>query len=265
MSSGVISLRGKSAIVTGSTSGIGLGIAQALADAGAQVMLNGFGTPEQIREAQAVVGAKGGKVLYSGADMTKPDEIARMVSEAKEGFGAVDIMINNAGVQYTSPIEDFPVEKWDMLLSLLLSAAFHTARLTVGDMKKRGWGRIINVSSVHGLVASVNKAPYVSAKHGLIGLTKVIALETAGTGVTANALCPGWVLTPLVQQQIDALALRDGLTPAAATAKLLGEKQPSKTFATSEQLAALAVFLCSDAAAQMTGGALTMDGGWVAQ
>lgn len=258
-------LKGKSAIVTGSTSGIGLAIAESLAEAGANVMLNGFGTPDDIASAKAKAGAFGTQVLYSGADMTKPSEIASLVDAAKSGFGAVDIVVNNAGVQYTSPLEDFPVEKWDMLLSLLLSAAFHTTRLTVGDMKKRRFGRIINVSSVHGLVASVNKAPYVSAKHGLIGLTKVTALETAGTGVTANAVCPGWVLTPLVQQQIDALAARDGLTSEQATAKLLGEKQPSKTFATAAQLGALAVFLCSDAASQMTGAALTMDGGWTAQ
>ncbi len=258
-------LKGKSAIVTGSTSGIGLAVAEALAEAGANVMLNGFGSPDDIATAKARAGAFGTNVLYSGADMTKAAEIAGMVGEAKRGFGAVDIVVNNAGVQYTSPIEEFPTEKWDMLLSLLLSAAFHTTRLTVADMKKRRWGRIINVSSVHGLVASVNKAPYVSAKHGLIGLTKVTALETAGTGVTANAICPGWVLTPLVQQQIDALAVRDGLSAEQATAKLLGEKQPSKTFATAAQLGALAVFLCSDNAAQMTGAALTMDGGWTAQ
>jgi len=258
-------LQGKNVIVTGSTSGIGHGVALALAAQGANIMLNGFGTPEDVEKAKAEVAAKGVKVAYSAADMSKPDQIAAMVAEAEKAFGSVDVLVNNAGIQHTAPIQDFPIEKWDAILAINLSAVFHGTRAVLPGMQARGWGRIINIASVHGLVASVNKSAYVAAKHGVIGLTKVTALENAGKGITANAICPGWVLTPLVQKQIDALAANEKLTNEQAAVKLLSEKQPSKAFVTPDQLGALAVFLCSDAAAQMTGAALNMDGGWIAQ
>jgi len=260
-----MALQGKNVIVTGSTSGIGHGVALALAAQGANIMLNGFGTPEDVEKAKAEVAAKGVKVAYSAADMSKPDQIAAMVAEAEKAFGSVDVLVNNAGIQHTAPIQDFPIEKWDAILAINLSAVFHGTRAVLPGMQARGWGRIINIASVHGLVASVNKSAYVAAKHGVIGLTKVTALENAGKGITANAICPGWVLTPLVQKQIDALAANEKLTNEQAAVKLLSEKQPSKAFVTPDQLGALAVFLCSDAAAQMTGAALNMDGGWIAQ
>jgi len=260
-----MALQGKNVIVTGSTSGIGHGVALALAAQGANIMLNGFGTPEDVEKAKAEVAAKGVKVAYSAADMSKPDQIAAMVAEAQKAFGSVDVLVNNAGIQHTAPIQDFPIEKWDAILAINLSAVFHGTRAVLPGMQARGWGRIINIASVHGLVASVNKSAYVAAKHGVIGLTKVTALENAGKGITANAICPGWVLTPLVQKQIDALAANEKLTNEQAAVKLLSEKQPSKAFVTPDQLGALAVFLCSDAAAQMTGAALNMDGGWIAQ
>jgi 3-hydroxybutyrate dehydrogenase len=260
-----MSLKGKNAIVTGSTSGIGLGVAKALAGAGANVMLNGFGTPEDIEAAKEAITSLGVKVAYSGADMSKPDQIAAMVAEAEKAFGSVDVLVNNAGIQHTSPIQDFPLEKWDAIIAINLSAVFHGTRAALPGMQSRGWGRIINIASVHGLVASANKSAYVAAKHGVIGLTKVTALENAGKGITANAICPGWVLTPLVQKQIDALAAKDGLSNEQASVKLLSEKQPSKEFVTPDQLGQLAVFLCSDAATQFTGAALNMDGGWLAQ
>ena len=261
-----MSLKGKSAIVTGSTSGIGLGIAEALARAGASVMINGFGSEDEIKSAMASVTAAGApKVVYSKADMSKGDEIAAMVGEAEKALGAVDILVNNAGIQFTSPIEDFPVEKWNAIIAINLSAAFHSIKAALPGMKARKFGRIINVASAHGLVASVEKAAYVAAKHGIVGLTKVVALETAGGGITANTICPGWVLTPLVQKQIDAIAAKDGLSNEQASIKLLSSKQPSKTFATPEQLGELAVFICGDAAAQMTGTNFSMDGGWTAQ
>ena len=260
-----MALQGKNVIVTGSTSGIGHGVALALAAQGANIMLNGFGTPEDVEKAKAEVAAKGVKVAYSAADMSKPDQIAAMVAEAQKAFGSVDVLVNNAGIQHTAPIQDFPIEKWDAILAINLSAVFHGTRAVLPGMQARGWGRIINIASVHGLVASVNKSAYVAAKHGVIGLTKVTALENAGKGITANAICRGWVLTPLVQKQIDALAANEKLTNEQAAVKLLSEKQPSKAFVTPDQLGALAVFLCSDAAAQMTGAALNMDGGWIAQ
>ena len=261
-----MSLKGKSAIVTGSTSGIGLGIAEALARAGANVMINGFGSEDEINAAMSAVTAAGApKVVYSKADMSKGDEIAAMVGEAEKSFGAVDILVNNAGIQFVAPIEDFPVEKWNAIIAINLSAAFHSIKAALPGMKARKFGRIINVASAHGLVASAEKAAYVAAKHGIVGLTKVVALETAGGGITANTICPGWVLTPLVQKQIDAIAAKDGLSNEQASAKLLSAKQPSKTFATPEQLGELAVFICSDAAAQMTGTNFSMDGGWTAQ
>ena len=259
-------LQGQCAIVTGSTSGIGLGIARALGASGAHLMLNGFGDAAQIEALRAGLAREYGvKVAYSGADMSKPDQIRQMVKAAQEALGSVDILVNNAGIQHTAPIESFPPERWDAVLAINLSSVFHAVQAALPAMKRKNWGRIINIASVHGLVASVEKSAYVTAKHGVIGLTKAIALETATTGVTCNAICPGWVLTPLVQQQIDARAKRDGLTNDQAKAALLGEKQPSGEFATPEQIGAVCVFLCSDAAAQIRGAAVPVDGAWLAQ
>jgi len=258
-------LKGKTAIVTGSTSGIGLGIARALAADGAGILLNGFAAAAEIDALRKEIAKQGVKVSYSPADMSKPSEIAGMVEYAARELGGVDILVNNAGIQHTAPVEEFPVEKWDAILAINLSASFHAIRAALPQMKRRGWGRIINIASAHGLVASAHKAGYVAAKHGLLGLTKVVALETATSGVTCNAICPGWVLTPLVQKQIDDLAAQDRLTNEQARARLLGEKQPSQEFATPEQIGALAVFLCSESAAQIRGAALSIDGGWVAQ
>lgn len=259
-------LTGKSAVVTGSSSGIGFGIARRLAQAGANIMLNGFGdTPETIAKIKAEIAALGVKVEYSPADVTKPDEVDAMIKAATTAFGAADIVVNNAGIQFVSPIDEFPLEKWNAIIATNLSSAFFSSKSALPGMKARKWGRIINIASAHGLVASAGKAAYVAAKHGIVGLTKVTALETAGTGVTANAICPGWVLTPLVQKQIDAIAARDGISNQQASEKLLSEKQPSKQFATPEQIGALAAFLCSDDAAQITGASYTVDGGWTSQ
>ncbi len=259
-------LTNKSAIVTGSTSGIGLGIARALAAQGANVMLNGFGDRSAIADLAATLAAAHGvQVLYSDADMTRPDQIEAMVRQAEAAFGAVDILVNNAGIQHTARVEAFPPEKWEQIMAINLSSNFYAIRAALPGMQQRGWGRIVNIASVHGQVASSNKAAYVAAKHGVIGLTKAVALENARTGITCNAVCPGWVLTPLVQKQIDDLALREGLTPQAAQERLLGEKQPSQEFATPEQIADAVLFLCSDGARQMRGAALTIDGGWTAQ
>ena len=259
-------LSGRSAIVTGSTSGIGLGIARALAADGANVMLNGFGDRREIERLRSDLAREFGvSVATSDADMSKPDQVRAMVRQAAETFGAVDILVNNAGIQFTALVEEFPDDQWDAILAINLSACFHAIKAALPAMRQRNWGRIVNVASVHGLVASTQKAAYVAAKHGLLGLTKVVALETAMTGVTCNAICPGWVLTPLVQKQIDDLAAREGLTGAQAAARLLGEKQPSLEFATPEQIGGLAVFLCSGSAAQMRGVALPVDGGWLAQ
>ena len=259
-------LAGKVALVTGSTSGIGLGIARTLAAAGADVVLNGFGDPQLIQTLRAELGSKYGvRTSYSAADMSKPAEIAAMVEQAGRALGGVDILVNNAGIQHVAPIDDFPLDKWDAVIAINLSAAFHAIRAALPQMKARGWGRIINVASTHGLVASANKAAYVAAKHGIVGLTKVVALETATTGITCNAICPGWVLTPLVQKQIDDRAAREGLSPQAAKMKLLGEKQPSLEFARPDEIGATALFLCSPAAAQIRGIALPVDGGWTAQ
>jgi 3-hydroxybutyrate dehydrogenase len=255
-------LKGKTALVTGSTSGIGLGIAKALAAQGANVMLNGFGdaaTP------QAEVAALGVKVGYHGADMSKPAEIAAMVKACEAQFGALDILVNNAGIQHVANVEDFPAERWDAIIAINLSSAFHTMHHALPGMRARGWGRILNIASAHGLVASAGKSAYVAAKHGIVGLTKAAALETATTGITVNAICPGWVLTPLVQKQVDARAAKDGVDGEEAKRRLLGEKQPSLQFVTPEQLGGLAVFLCSPAAEQVRGVAWNMDGGWVAQ
>ena len=255
-------LKGKTALVTGSTSGIGLGIAKALAAQGANIVLNGFGDTEGPK---AEIAALGVKVAYHGADMSKASDIEAMMKFAAETFGRVDILVNNAGIQHVARIEDFPVERWDAIISINLSSAFHATRLALPAMKQANWGRIINVASVHGLVASAEKSAYVAAKHGVVGLTKVTALENATTGVTCNAICPGWVLTPLVQKQVDARAAKDGVDNDEAVRRLLGEKQPSLQFTTPEQLGELAVFLCSSAADNVRGVAWNVDGGWTAQ
>ena len=255
-------LKGKTALVTGSTSGIGLGIAKALAEQGANIMMNGFGEKDA---AMAQVKAFGVEVDYHGADMSKPAEIEAMMQATEKRFGAVDILVNNAGIQHVANIEDFPVDRWDAIIAINLSSAFHTTRMAMPGMKQRNWGRIINLASVHGLVGSAQKSAYVAAKHGIVGLTKVTALETAQTGVTCNAICPGWVLTPLVQKQVDARAEKDQVNNEEAKKRLLSEKQPSGEFVTPEQLAALAVFFCSPAATQIRGVAWNMDGGWAAQ
>ncbi|HSE76671.1 MAG TPA: 3-hydroxybutyrate dehydrogenase [Alphaproteobacteria bacterium] len=259
-------LKGKSAIVTGSTSGIGLGIARALAGQGANIMLNGFGEATAIDKLRNELASRHRvKVAYSGADMSKPSDVAGLVAEATRELGAVDILVNNAGIQHTAPIEEFPPERWDAIIAINLSSAFHAIRAALPQMRARDWGRIVNVASAHGLVASAQKAAYVAAKHGLVGLTKVVALETATTAITCNAICPGWVLTPLVQKQIDALAVNEKLSPEGAKMRLLGEKQPSQEFVTPGQIGDLAVFLCSPAAAQMRGASLVIDGGWTSQ
>ena len=255
-------LKGKTAVVTGSTSGIGLGMAQTMARQGANIVLNGFGDFEA---AKAAVAALGVKVVYHGADMSKPAEIETMMAFATEKFGGVDVLVNNAGIQHVANVEDFPPEKWDAIIAINLSSAFHTSRLAIPGMRARNWGRILNIASAHGLVASAGKSAYVAAKHGLVGLTKASALELATTGVTVNAICPGWVLTPLVQQQIDARAQKEGITVEQAKKNLLGEKQPSLQFTTPEQLGDLAVFLCSAGADNVRGVAWAVDGGWTAQ
>ena len=261
-----MTLNGKVAVVTGSTSGIGRGIASALAAEGADILLNGFGDPNEIsRLRKSLAEAHGVRVAYSGADMSKPTEVTAMIEQAVAELGALDILVNNAGIQHTAPVHEFPVERWDAVIAINLSSAFHTIRAALHQMLSRDWGRIINIASAHGLVASANKAAYVAAKHGILGLTKVVALETATTQVTCNAICPGWVLTPLVQRQIDDIATREGLDPEAARLKLLREKQPSLEFATPQQIGAVSVFLCSEAAAQIRGVGLPVDGGWTAQ
>ncbi|HJV69964.1 3-hydroxybutyrate dehydrogenase [Ideonella sp.] len=258
-------LNGKTALVTGSTSGIGLGIAQALAAQGANVMLNGFGDIEAAKAEVARHATGGAKVGYHGADMSKPAEIEAMVKACEAEFGAVDVLVNNAGIQHVAPVDEFPVERWDAIIAINLSSAFHAIRVALPGMKARAYGRIINVASVHGLVASAQKSAYVAAKHGIVGLTKAVALETATTPVTVNAICPGWVLTPLVQKQVDARAASAGVSIEEAKRQLLAEKQPSLQFTTPEELAGLAVFLCSPAAANIRGTAINVDGGWVAQ
>jgi len=259
-------LKGKAAIITGSTSGIGLGIARALGGAGANLMINGFGDAAEIEALRAGLAQEFGiQVSYSGADMSKPEDIRAMAAAAGKAFGAVDILVNNAGIQHTAPVETFPPARWDAVLAINLSSVFHGIQALLPGMKERQWGRIINIASTHGLVASVEKSAYVAAKHGVLGLTKAVALETAKTGITCNAICPGWVLTPLVQQQIEARAQRDGVPVEQAKADLLAEKQPSGEFATPQQIGVLCVFLCSEAAAQIRGVAVPVDGGWLAQ
>ncbi len=254
-------LKGKTALVTGSTSGIGLGIATRLAEAGADVILNGFGDSET---AKADLSRLGGRVGYHGADLSRAEQIAELFAYAEHEFGGVDILVNNAGIQHVASVETFPVEKWDAIIAINLSSVFHATRLALPGMRQRGWGRIVNIASVHGLVGSAQKSAYVAAKHGVVGLTKVVALETADCNVTCNALCPGWVLTPLVQQQIDARAAADG-DAERARRELLEEKQPSLEFVTPAQLGELTLFLCSDAAAQVRGAAWNVDGGWLAR
>ena len=260
-----MSLKGKSAVVTGSTSGIGLAIARALAKEGANVTINGFGDAAGIETERAGIEKEFGvKALYSAADMTKPAEIAGMIAAAEKAFGAVDILVNNAGIQYVSPIEDFPVEKWDQIIAINLSSAFHGMRAAVPGMKKRGWGRIISTASAHSLVASPFKSAYVSAKHGIAGLTKTIALETATFGITVNCISPGYVWTPLVEKQIPDTMKARNMTKDQVINDVLLAAQPTKQFVTPDEVAGIAVFLCSDTARQITGANISVDGGWTA-
>jgi len=259
-------LKGKHAVITGSTSGIGLGIARQLAAAGADVVLNGFGDAAAIEAVRAQIEHDYKvRAVYLAADLSDAQATRDFIGQAAKALGSVDILVNNAGIQHTNLIEDFPVERWDAVIALNLSAVFHGTAAALPGMKKQGWGRIINIASAHGLVASVEKAAYVAAKHGVVGLTKVTALENAGNGVTANAICPGWVRTPLVERQIQALAAKEGVDVEAAAREMLSEKQPSLQFVTPEQLGGAAVFLCSPAADQMTGTTLSIDGGWTAR
>jgi 3-hydroxybutyrate dehydrogenase len=259
-------LNGRTALVTGSTSGIGLGIARALAAQGAAVMLNGFGDAAEIEATRAALAAEfGGPVLHDGADLSQAAACEALVRRTEADLGAVDILVNNVGIQHVAPTEDFPPETWDTILAVNLSSYFHTTRAALPGMQRRGWGRIVNTASVHGLVASVHKAAYVAAKHGVVGLTKVVALENAERNLTCNAICPGWVDTPLVQAQVQARAEQAGGDLEAGKRSLLGEKQPSKRFASPEDIGALAVFLCSEAAHNITGAALPVDGAWTAQ
>ena len=259
-------LKGKNAIVTGSTSGIGLAIAQVLAGEGCNILFNGFGDRDAIdklvKDTQTTYRISAD---YSPADMSKPSQIGDMVKQCEKQFGSVDILINNAGIQHTSPTEEFPEDKWDAIIAINLSSAFHSAKAAIPLMREHGFGRIINIASVHGLVASKNKAAYVAAKHGIVGLTKVIALENAESNITCNAICPGWVYTPLVQKQIEDKAKEKSISIEESTAQLLGEKQPNKRFIKPEQIGAMIAFLCDDTGGSMTGEIITMSGGWVAQ
>ena len=259
-------LKGKSVIVTGSTSGIGLGIAREFAAQGCNVMLNGFGDAVQIEKLRAALAAEHKvTVLYSSADMARPLEVAAMVDQVARRFNSVDVLVNNAGIQHVAPVEEFPVEKWDQILAINLSSVFHATRIALPGMKSRKWGRIINIASAHGLVASPFKSAYVAAKHGVVGLTKTVALETSGSGVTCNAVCPGFVLTPLVETQIQDRAKERGISREDAIRNVILERQPSKEFVKIEEIAALTLFLAGDAAASITGSAYSIDGGWTAQ
>jgi len=259
-------LKGRTALISGSTSGIGLGIAHVLASAGADIALNGFGDPAAIEATRLELATRHGvRVIYVAADVTKASECASMVSETERQLGRVDILVNNAGIQFTAPVEAFPVERWDAVIATNLSAAFYLTRSAIPGMRARGWGRVINIASAHGLVASVEKAAYVAAKHGIIGLTKVVGLETANAGITVNAICPGWVLTPLVQSQIEARAHANATSVEQETTKLLSEKQPMHAFSTPEQIGAATRYFCSGMASTITGTHLSIDGGWTAQ
>lgn len=260
-----MSLQGKVALVTGSTSGIGLGIARALAVEGADIMLNGFGDPVAIERVRAEITQTGRKVAYDGADLSKRDQVAGLVQKTVETLGRLDILVNNAGIQHTSPIADFPDDKWDQVIAINLSAAFYAMKAAIPLMTTAGWGRIINIASAHGLVGSPDKSAYVAAKHGIIGLTKVGALELANVGTTVNAICPGWVLTPLVQAQIEARAAASNVSPDEVARGMLAEKQAMLEFSTPEGIGGLAVFLCSDTAKTITGASMSIDGGWVAR
>lgn len=261
-----MTLQGKVAVVTGSTSGIGFGIAQAMARAGASVMLNGFGDPAAIEAMRAELArASGVAVLYHDADLSKAAGVASLVGEAERRLGSVDVLVNNAGIQFVANIEDFPDDRWDAVIALNLSAVFHGMKAAIPGMKRRGWGRIINIASAHGLVASGQKVAYVAAKHGVVGMTKVAAIETANSGITVNAICPGWVRTPLVERQLEARAAETGISVEEAGRRFLSEKQPMAQFTSADQIGAMAVFLCSDAARTITGTPLSIDGGWTAQ
>jgi 3-hydroxybutyrate dehydrogenase len=259
-------MQGKSVVVTGSTSGIGLAIGHAFAAAGANLTINGFGDAELIEKERTDIEDRYGiSAIYSGADMTEPAQIAEMVAATEKTFGAIDVLVNNAGIQHVAAIEDFPIDKWDLVIATNLSAAFHTCRVALPGMKRRGWGRIINIASAHGLRASAGKAAYVAAKHGLVGLTKVVAIETANDGVTSNAICPGWVMTPLVAQQIETRARAANQSFEEAKRELVAEKQPMIRYTLPEDIAALAVFLAGESAATITGASYEMDGGWTAR
>lgn len=258
-------LKGKTALITGSTSGIGLGVATALAGAGANIIINGFGDEKDIEATRKKLEKMGGKALYNGADMTRPDEIRSMFDQAERALGGVDILVNNAGIQFVSPIEDFPEAKWDAILAINLSAAFHTIKAAVPVMKKKKWGRIVNIASAHALVASPYKSAYVAAKHGLLGLTRTVALETAQSGITCNAICPGYVKTPLVEGQIKDQAKSRGISEEEVVNNVILGAQPSKQFTTVEQIGDLVLFLCGEGGKNMTGAPLTLDGGWTAQ
>ncbi|WP_342708522.1 3-hydroxybutyrate dehydrogenase [Bradyrhizobium sp. B124] len=259
-------LKGKVAIVTGSTSGIGPGIAKELARLGADLVLNGFGDTAEIEAIRSGIGREHGvRVVYDGADMAKEEAVRGLIAGTVEKFGHLDILVNNAGIQFTAPVEEFPATKWNAILAINLSAAFHAIAAAVPQMRKQRWGRIVNIASTHGLVASTHKAAYVAAKHGLVGLTKVVGLETAGSGVTCNAVCPGWVRTPLVEKQISDIAARKQIGQKQAAEEILAEKQPSLDFVSPSQLGGTVAFLCSPAADQITGAAIPVDGGWTAQ
>lgn len=259
-------MKNKVALVTGSTSGIGLGIAKSLAIQGVRVVLNGIAKEEDIASLKNEFKQNYGiEPLFHGADLSKKEQIVELINFVESNFGTIDILVNNAGIQHVSPVEDFPDDKWESIIAINLSAAFYLTKHTVGKMKKNGWGRIINIASVHGIVASSNKSAYVAAKHGIVGFSKTIALETAATGVTCNSICPGWVLTPLVQKQIDAIAERDKISNDEARIKLLSEKQPSKTFTNPEDIGAMVLHLCGDFAKNITGSNFVMDGCWTAQ